>query len=332
MGEVSGLVVNRWRRYGKDRLYVAYADGTKVGYWDLTTDTGHPEGSEHLAVLTQAANDWRAGGNDARAATSSSSTPPPSSPEASVASPVAAPETPSAAHATQVPAAAVTTLGTAEVHDHGPVETTRPWFDLASNRPGEAARAQALSARDAAPVKTVLARVIGVHTDERAWRIGADGEEKVAARIDKAIRKEPRWRVLHAIPVGDRGSDIDHLLIGPGGVFTVNAKHHPGAKIWVGGNTFLVDGHRQPYVRNSRHEAVRAAKLLSAACAFPVHVEGLIVTVNAQDVVIKAQPEGVHVTWRKNLTKWMLRLGPVLTDERIESVYEAARRSTTWRT
>ena len=174
-----------------------------------------------------------------------------------------------------------------------PTQPVRPWLDLATNQAGAEAREQAQAARDAAPVKTVLARVLGVHTDERAWRIGADGEEKVAAQLAKAAKKDPRWRFLHAIPVGDRGSDIDHLIIGPGGVFTVNAKHHPKAKIWVGGNTFMVNGNRQPYIRNSRYEAARAAKLLTAACGFPVHVEGLIVTVNAADVVIK------HATRRR---------------------------------
>jgi hypothetical protein len=52
----------------------------------------------------------------------------------------------------------------------------RPWVDLAANTPGAQARAQARVAREAAPVKTVLARLLGVHTDERAWRIGAEGK------------------------------------------------------------------------------------------------------------------------------------------------------------
>ncbi|MFE7074420.1 nuclease-related domain-containing protein [Streptomyces sp. NPDC057620] len=30
------------------------------------------------------------------------------------------------------------------------------------------------------------------------------------------------------------GGGIDHLLIGPGGVFTINTKHHQGAPVWVG--------------------------------------------------------------------------------------------------
>lgn len=206
----------------------------------------------------------------------------------------------------------------------------RPWLDLTANEAGAEAREQAIAAREAAPVKTLLARVLRVHTDERAWRIGADGEQKVAAQLGKAVKKDHRWRFINAIPVGHRGSDIDHLLNGPGGIFTINAKNHPGAKIWVGGNTFMVNGHRQPYVRNARYEAERATKLLSAACGFPVHVQGLIVTVNAQDVVIKSEPDGVNVTWRNNLVKWLLRHGDIHAPDALDAIYEAARRSTTW--
>ena len=48
------FVLLRWRRHGKDWLYVARADGTKVGYWDMLTDESHPESPE-LADLLAAA-------------------------------------------------------------------------------------------------------------------------------------------------------------------------------------------------------------------------------------------------------------------------------------
>jgi hypothetical protein len=84
-------------------------------------------------------------------------------------------------------------------------------------------------------------------------------------------------------------------------------------------------------VRTSRHEAARAAKLLTAACGLPVPVEGLIVTVRAEDVVIKQQPEEVSVVARHRLTRWLLGHDDLHTLEVLEAVYEAARRSTTWR-
>lgn len=209
--------------------------------------------------------------------------------------------------------------------------TETPWRDLAENRPGQEARRQAEVARSAAPVRSVLARILLVHTDERAWRIGADGEELVARNLGRLAKRVPEWRVLHAIPVGARGSDIDHLAIGPGGVFSLNAKHHPGAKIWVGGNTLMVNGVRQPYIRNSRHEAQRASRLLTAACGFSVEVTGVVVPVRAVNIVIKGAPADVHVMNRRGLVRWLHRREPILDRTTVEAIYEAARRSTTWR-
>jgi len=318
--------VNRWRRYGKDRLYVETPDGTKVGFWDLVADSGKAESPEQEAALLAAVADWKSSSRLAKAATA---TTPVVATDGTTEAPSRAAAAPRAPEAPSPHA--VDCHDAVSAAPSQPVEPMRPWVDLATNAAGTEARERAQAARDSAPVKTALARVLGIHTNERAWRIGADGEEKVAAQLAKLARKDPRWQFLHAIPVGNRGSDIDHIIIGPGGVFTANAKHHPGAKIWVGGNTFMVNGAKQPYIRNARHEAQHAAKILTAACGFPVHVEGLIVTVNARDVVVKNQPEDVSVTPRMQVARWLLRHGDILTVESIAAIYEVARRSTTWR-
>jgi len=318
--------ITRWRRYGKDRLYVARADETKVGWWDLQTDEGHPEEAAYAVELGEAVRRWQAD------AVSDQPAEPPGVlvPLATDVEVTPAPEPATEAPA-QEPAAVVVVDAPVEQPDVEPELPQRPWLDLAGNVAGEAAREQALAAKEAAPVRTLVARVMRVHTDERAWRIGADGEEKVAAQFDKVLKKDPRWQFIHAIPVGTRGSDIDHLVIGPGGVFTVNTKNHPNAKLWVGGDTFLVNGNRQPYVRNARHEAARAAKLLTEACGFPVHVEGVIAPVNAIEVTIKTAPKDVHVVPRRQIAKWLLRHGDVLSHDQQTELFDAARRSTTWR-
>ncbi len=241
--------------------------------------------------------------------------------------PVLATSTPTTTGVPPAPAAALPAVKPEAVES----PAAPAWTDLGVNRPGQAAREQASAHRQAAPVKTLLARVLGVHTDERAWRIGADGEEAVAARL---ANLGPEWRVLHAVPVGTRGSDIDHVVIGPAGVFTINAKHHPNASVWVGGNMFMVNGHRQPYVRNSRHEAARAGRLLTTACGFPVNVTGLIAVMGAHEgFTVKEQPPGgdVHVMTRREVDKWLRnRSVDVLDTRQVEAVHGAARRSTTW--
>jgi hypothetical protein len=201
--------------------------------------------------------------------------------------------------------------------------------------PGQEARAQAeaelAAMRDRSRVGTFLARTFDMKTDERAWRVGAGGEETIGARLEK-LRKHG-WHVLHAIPVGDRGSDIDHVVIGPGGVWTLNTKTHPGKSVWVGKHQVRVDGHRTEYLRNSRHEADRASRLLTDACGFHVFVKGALVFLTGTlipDVTIKQAPEDVAVLDRMDVPGAFRRVKGRLTAEQVAAIFEQARRSTTW--
>ena len=201
------------------------------------------------------------------------------------------------------------------------------WHDLAPNRPGQSAREKAIAARRAAPFRAFLGRLLRVHTEERAWRVGADGEERVAHRLE---RLGEGWHVIHAVPVGEKGSDIDHVVIGPPGVFTINTKNHPGGRVWVHDHAFKVNGRSTPYLRNSMHEAARAANLLSEACGFAVLVEPVIVVLTAE-LTIEAQPVGVQVVSSRRIDRWLLVRSARLGKEAVEAIYEQARRDVTWR-
>lgn len=52
------VTIARWRKFGRDRLYVARADGTRLGYWDLVTDEPHPERPELTELLESAYHLW----------------------------------------------------------------------------------------------------------------------------------------------------------------------------------------------------------------------------------------------------------------------------------
>ncbi|MEJ5943869.1 nuclease-related domain-containing protein [Pseudokineococcus basanitobsidens] len=312
---MSELEVRPWRRYGHDRLYVQRPDGERLGYWDCAAGT---------AVLADGCDDAGRAAFDAALAH-----------HPGVVRPRAAPEQLDVAAEEAVGVPVPRASAAAEVSAAVPVLPVReaaaevPWTDLAATRPGAAARAKALELRQTSPVRTFLTRLLGVHTEERAWRIGADGEEAVAAQL---LRLGERWKVLHAVPVGDRGSDIDHVVVGPGGVFTVNTKHHPRARVWIGGGTFIVNGQRVPYVRNSRHEARRAARLLAAAGAGPVDVTGVVAVVGARGgLTIRRQPDDVVVvTSRRRLARWLAAQPERLTDGEVARLHDIARRSDTW--
>ena len=121
---------------------------------------------------------------------------------------------------------------------------------------------QLLRLQQSVPSRSAFARFWGyspLGADSVAWYRGAQGEIEVG-RILSRLPSE--LRVFHALPVGTAGADIDHLVLGPSGIFTINTKHHRGKKIWVAGGSFQINGQTQAYLRNSKFEATRVTKML----------------------------------------------------------------------
>jgi hypothetical protein len=290
---MDDLVFKRWVRHGHDRIYAQTGDGRRVGYWDNKTQRAVVADANDRVMFDAALAAHLAAASPEGPAEDA---PPPSAPPPRLAP------------------------------DYGYYVTSQG--DLGTALRGARAREQAVALRTEAPIRTLVGRVLGVKTDERAWRIGADGEESVGKQLAKLGAE---WKSLHAVPVGDRGSDIDHVVIGPSGVYTINAKHHPNAKVWVGGNTFMVNGQRQPYVRNSRFEADRAAKFLTEAAGERIGVNGVIAVVNVGDFTVKKQPDDVYVLTRLKLRSWLESRPPLLSRDQVEALYAVARRPQTWR-
>ena len=271
---MTRLIETRWKRYGKDRVYVRTDDGDDVGHVDLVEHTVVAKVAEYETELRACLARWTCEHAD----------------------------------------------GATSARDDG-------GRDLAANLAGAAARAKRKEVNAQAPVMNLIARVLGVKTDERAWRVGAKGEEKVAGELAKL---GPGWRVLHAVEVGKNGSDIDHVVIGPAGVITLNAKRHPGATAWVGERMVMMNGQRTDYLGNSRFEATRACRLLSEACGRPVNVTPAIVFVDLDDLTVKQMPADVHVTTRRRLVAWIRSLPTAIDGDTMEEIFAKARLSTTW--
>ena len=62
--------------------------------------------------------------------------------------------------------------------------------------------------------------------DAVAWRRGAAGERRTARLLD--LLERHGWAVLHDLAVPGSAANIDHLAIGPGGVFVIDSKQYRG--------------------------------------------------------------------------------------------------------
>jgi len=163
--------------------------------------------------------------------------------------------------------------------------------------------------------------------DARSWFYGALGELEVARLL---ARLDDSWTVLHAVPVGSGMTDIDHVLVGPRGVFTVNTKNHSGKRIWATGTGFMVDGHRERYIHHSLSEASRASDLITKSTGIRVPVTPLIVVVDP--AAITGSWPDVPVLPANGLLRWLKRQPREFADDTVASIVQAVVRRETWST
>jgi hypothetical protein len=317
--------VKRWRRYGCDRLYVTDSHGRRIGWWDLGDDSGHPDDPGNEGLLVEAVRVWRTSAESSPARQAAAVGPATSR---TVESMQAAPLPPMTLNAPITPND-LNPPPAATTNEYPPPDQAPPVVDLFFNQPGQQLIGKVEAARLAGERPTLWRRFwLGKHAYS-TWERGMIGEQLVAMELAKLVGKDSRWWYLTSIPVGVE-VDIDALVVGPGGVFTINAKYHRGSSVWVGGDTMMINGARQPYVRNSRHEARKAAKLLSRATGEHVPVRGIVVPVAARSFTVREQPSDVHVINRARLIRYLRSLPEAFDPAAVQRVFDAARISTTW--
>ena len=196
--------------------------------------------------------------------------------------------------------------------------------------PGTAVMEQVVRLQEASPPRSPLARAFGMDplpADAQPWFAGALGERQVGATL---ARLPKGWSAFHAVPVGSGEADVDHLVVGPGGVFVINTKHHRGARLAVYDRSLLVNGVKQPYLRNSDLEASRVrGLLLRAGIEAPVHA--VIVVVGAKEVRLHRKPVRTAVVRSESLVRWLTRRPAALDDETVARAARLFDDPSSWR-
>ena len=190
---------------------------------------------------------------------------------------------------------------------------------------GQAVIERLLVEQEGVSERSRLARLFGVSplgASSQGWYAGALGEIEVGERL----RSLPSgWTVLHALPVNAKGTDIDHLVIGPGGVFTINTKHHRHKKVWAAGHAFLVDGHKEPHIRNSVSERARIEKVLPG-----VPVRAVIALVDPERITFGAEKPLVEVLDSRKFVRWLTAQPAVLSTGQVAEIVSILERPDVW--
>lgn len=209
----------------------------------------------------------------------------------------------------------------------GPLRADLPasHVDLALNQP---AHSDLHRLPQSVASRNMFGRALRERSLDRAARLDVAGQLKVA---DMLAQLDHRWHVLHAVPLAESASTIDHVVVGPGGVYSLSSRHHPGSSVLVAGDLFMVDGRRFTYTATARDEAVAGGLRLSGACGFLVRMKAVVVPVGADDFLVKRAPLGVGVVPRARINRWLDEQPVTLTEAEIADIYVAARRSDVWR-
>jgi hypothetical protein len=157
--------------------------------------------------------------------------------------------------------------------------------------------------------------------DAVAWRRGAAGERRTARLLDPLERHG--WVVLHDLGVPGSRANIDHLVIGPGGVFVIDTKHYRGrlqldasGRLWHGRYPLA------PTLRAVDFEADQAAQVLVDP---DVVVVPIVAVRGAQVPWGKVVTHGVPVVAARHLPSMLRALPAVLGPERVAALADQAR-------
>jgi hypothetical protein len=157
--------------------------------------------------------------------------------------------------------------------------------------------------------------------DTVAWRRGAAGEQRTARLLAPLERRG--WAVLHDLTIPGSVANIDHLVIGPGGVAVIDSKQYRG-RLWLDSYGLLWHGRHLlvSALRKVRWEADQADEILGVV---DIHITAVVAVHGTFVPWGRLQADGVTVAPANRVPDLLRSLPPVLGPERVAWLADRAR-------
>ncbi|MES2171827.1 MAG: NERD domain-containing protein [Actinomycetota bacterium] len=181
-----------------------------------------------------------------------------------------------------------------------------------------------------APRRSLLSRLFGIDPLAKSAAhayAGAVAEVEVAQLLDRLGHD---WTVLDTVQVDAHEPPVEHVVIGPPGVFSIALRNHAGERVWVGERTFIADGTRFPHLRDAEHESDMVAARLSAASGGAVTVTPCLVLAAPAELSLRDIARPVEVFTPARLTDWLIDLPRVLSPRVVAGYSAIALTADTW--
>jgi Nuclease-related domain len=160
-----------------------------------------------------------------------------------------------------------------------------------------------------------------ISADTLAWRRGAAGERRTARLLARLERQG--WAVLHDLAIPGSAANIDHVVIGPGGVAVIDTKQYRG-RLWLDSYGLLRHGRHllSMTLRKVLWEADQADEGLGVA---DVQVAAVLAVHGASIPWGRLQVDGVTVAPARRVPDLLQALPPILGPERVAWLADRAR-------
>ncbi|MGN6753342.1 MAG: nuclease-related domain-containing protein [Intrasporangium sp.] len=135
-----------------------------------------------------------------------------------------------------------------------------------------------------------------------AWQAGADGERRVATELAKLPAS---WQVLHdrLLRPGQSLTNIDHIVIGPSGLYLIDSKNWAGAVSVYNGTLWQHNGASRCRT-DALKQVLHAGAEVESAIGLPV--TPMIVLAGASSAkFLPCRVEGVEVVPARKLRSWL---------------------------
>jgi hypothetical protein len=158
-----------------------------------------------------------------------------------------------------------------------------------------------------------------------AWREGAEGERRTARHLDGLA--DAGFIVFHDRRVPGYGGNLDHVAIGPSGVWAIETKSWTG-KVEIDGDELLVSGHRRDKAVDQVFREATAVQIAlgEAAMRLGLTVTPVLCLYRARMPFFAKAAQGVRVVSGKQLVALLRNGENRLTAEQVQALAREAER------
>lgn len=148
---------------------------------------------------------------------------------------------------------------------------------------------------------------------------GYKGEINVAKILDELPKD---FKVIHDINVDDK-FNIDHLVIGPTGIFTIETKNHIG-RITNSGDTLLINNKlfEKDIIKQAISESYYIKEKIKNSLNLNVYVKPVIVFANPKTYVESDEVKGVKTISIRMLKKYLITQTIKFNILEIQKIYD----------